>query len=73
MAQRKVLRIKITDNGDLKVNAREMPGDVKTIMAELEALACLAGGDVNALLVEQHDPSSKHSHVHAGEHVHTHG
>lgn len=73
MPQRKILRIKITETGDLKVNARGLPGDVKTIMAELEALAALVGGDANALLVEKHDPRVPHAHVHTDGHAHTHG
>jgi hypothetical protein len=50
---KKQLKITVTDTGDLKIDASQMPGSASQILDELKDLAELVGGDVNALVVEQ--------------------
>jgi hypothetical protein len=59
------LVVEIQEDGSMKTNAREVVGEDADIMALLEELAELAGGD---LKVEKHVGHHSHSHTHAEHH-----
>lgn len=61
------LVVEIQEDGTLKTNAREMEGDEADILAALEELAALAGGELE---VEKH---VGHHHHHGHGHHHHHG
>lgn len=67
---KKQLFITITDLGDLKLDASQMPGTEQEILDLLNAMADEVGGDPAMLKVEQH--VHKHEHAHSGAHVHAH-
>lgn len=60
------LVVEFNEDGTLKLNAREMIGTEKELLAELEALAKECGGE---LKVEKHEPGiHHHHHEHGGMH-----
>jgi len=64
-----ILVIEIKEDGTLKTDASKVVGDEAEILAELEELAALAGGE---LKVEAHKPGIHHHH-HGHTHSHVHG
>jgi hypothetical protein len=62
------LKITLNDDGTIRTNARGMKGATPEILAELEALAAAAGGE---LVVEKHEPGLHHHH-HGDESNHVH-
>jgi hypothetical protein len=60
------LIVEIQEDGSLKTNAREMTGEDAEILATLEELAQLAGGQLE---VEKH---VGHHHHHGHDHTHHH-
>lgn len=67
----KTLKVEICDDGSLKIDATGMPGTAEDIMKELEALAVVAGGEKQALVIEKHVHGA-HTHTHTADHVHQH-
>lgn len=61
------LQVELLDNGDVKINATQMIGTEKELIADLKALAESLGGE---LIIEKHVHSHNHSHSH--DHKHTH-
>lgn len=68
---KKQIKITIMPNGSLKIDATKMPGTSAAILKELQELAELVGGDMNALVIEKHVHGA-HTHTHDDEHEHTH-
>lgn len=64
------LKVRINDDGSLKLDAREMIGEEEELMEDLEDLAAECGGQ---LKVEKHQEGQHHHHHGRGGHVHTHG
>lgn len=68
---KKQLKVIVTPLGDLQIDATGMPGTSQQILDELQELAALTGGDVNALVVERHvHGHGAHSHAHDRDHLH---
>lgn len=65
------LTVEVLDDGSFKIDATKFPGTEKEIMAELEALAVVASGDVQALTIERHIHGA-HAHMHETGEVHQH-
>jgi len=63
------LVVEILKDGTIRTNAREVIGTEAEILAELNALAAEAGGDLE---VEKHVEGAHHHHHHHG-HAHAHG
>lgn len=68
MAAKKQFFITITDDGDIRVDASQMPGAEQEIRELLDALATEVGGDPAMLKIEKH----VHKHTHGKVQTHTH-
>lgn len=60
------LIVEINDDGTLVLNAKNMIGSEKELVADLESLAKIVGGE---LKVEKHVPGAHHHH-HGEDHHH---
>lgn len=63
------LKITIDENGNVKLDAREMIGEETELLAELEDLTKSVGGE---LKVEKHIEGAHHHHHGKGGHHHRH-
>lgn len=64
------LKVELQEDGTIKIDAREVSGDEKQILEELQELAAAVGGE---LTVEKHvEGLHHHHHGHGKGHTHEH-